>query len=175
MPIFAKHWKNLPGLCGLICSKFTAQLRDLTYIVCMRYRDEVVINHYVKHYYCTQSPCNLLCDLLRNCLLLNLFMLVITKGLNIWNFWICLFDFEHNSTLTWWGIVCRPVSPKSKWYPFKMQAVTQQNVKKVKWCEYFLKALYTHTLVSHNSPNPCCLQRKAPPDRYTPNKCLKHP
>jgi hypothetical protein len=50
--------------------KFTTRLRDLT--VCERYRNGVVI----------QSPCNLLCDLLSTLLLLNLFRLAITKGLN---------------------------------------------------------------------------------------------
>ena len=31
---------------------------------------------------------------------------------------------------------------QSKCNPFKIQAVTQQNVEKVKGCEYYLRALY---------------------------------
>jgi hypothetical protein len=77
------------------CLKSTAWLRDLTdnCTVCVGYRDEVVIQKVVVHvklYYCTQSLCNLLCDLLSTCLPLNVFRLAITKGLN--TYWLKTFQ-----------------------------------------------------------------------------------
>ena len=86
-------------------------------------------------------PCNLLCDLLSTFLLLNLFWLAITKGLNTyWPETIQLFFFfnqfeerkhrKHNSILTRWVIVYRPVAKTSKLNHFTIQPVTQQNVGK---------------------------------------------
>ena len=89
------------------------------------------------------SPYNLLCDLLSTFLLLNLFRLAKTRVLN--TYWLktfqlsifihlLMFCFEkHTSTLTLWGNVCD--KKKSNFNPFSNQAVTQQNVEKVKRCE----------------------------------------
>ena len=66
-----------------LCLKFTARLRDLTdNCMCGVQRwcshSKIMLN--------TVSPCNLLCDLLSKCLILNLFRHPITKGLN--TYWL---------------------------------------------------------------------------------------
>ena len=76
-------WLNL-------CLKFTAQLRDLTdNCMCGLQRrsshSKIKLNIIIAH---RISPYNLLYDLLSKCILLNLFRLAITKGLN--TYWLIL-------------------------------------------------------------------------------------
>ena len=112
-----------------LCLKFTAQLRDLT-DNCMCEVQTVA-----------HSPCNLLCDLLSTVLLLNLFRLEITKGLNTYSFlflYICKNVQKHKSTLTLWGILCRPVTQH-----LNLNLGCNNMWKKFRGAKYFLKALYT--------------------------------
>ena len=109
---------------------------------------EIMLDTIIAH---RVSPCNLLCALLSKCLTLNWCRLAITKGLNTWlkTFQLLIFlnSFvkeidKHNSSLTLWGTVCRPVTNTSQVNNCLIQAITQQHVEKVKGCEYFLKAMY---------------------------------
>jgi hypothetical protein len=71
-----------------LCLKCTARLRDLTVnCMCGEQRrgshSRIMLNTIIVH---RVSPYNLLCDLLSTFLLLNLFRLAITKGLNTYWF-----------------------------------------------------------------------------------------
>jgi hypothetical protein len=98
-------------------------------------------NH-VKHYYCTHIPCNLICDLFSTFLLLNVFWLAITKGMNIYSlktFQLFIFNsfvkfYKHNSTLTLWDIVCRPVKTNLNLIHFKFSLQHNKMWKKQEVC-----------------------------------------
>lgn len=87
----------------------------LQIIVCVGYRDEVVIKKIMlKHYYCTQSEFMQMIDLWITFLLLHLFRLAITKGLN--TYWLNTFQLfifysfvkMYKNTISLWhyGVLC---------------------------------------------------------------------